>query len=74
LNLNAEQKYRDRGTKKGTRLARRNKLNLNAEQKYRDRGTKHDYRRGTRLARRNKSNPNVQQNIGTAEQKYRDHS
>jgi hypothetical protein len=40
LNIKAEQKYRDRGTKKGTRLARRNKLNLNMEQKYRDRGTK----------------------------------
>jgi hypothetical protein len=33
LNIKAEQKYRDRGTKKGTRLALRNKLNLNMEQK-----------------------------------------
>jgi hypothetical protein len=36
--------------KKGTRLARRNKLNLNTEQKNRNRGTQ----KGTRLARRNK--------------------
>jgi hypothetical protein len=40
-----EQKYRDRGTGKGTRLAQRNKLNLNVEQKYRNHGTK----KGTKL-------------------------
>jgi hypothetical protein len=39
-NLNAEQKYRDHGTKKGTRLTQRNKSNLNAEQKYKKCGTK----------------------------------
>jgi hypothetical protein len=36
LNLNAEQKYRDHGTKhdyrRGTRLARRNKSNPNVQQ------------------------------------------
>jgi hypothetical protein len=35
-----EQNYRDRGTKKETRLAPRNKLNLNMKQKYRNHGTK----------------------------------
>jgi hypothetical protein len=40
IKFNMEQKYRDRGTKKGTRLAWRNKLNLNVEQKYRNHGTK----------------------------------
>jgi hypothetical protein len=33
-------KNRNRGTQKGTRLARRNKLNLSTELKYRNRGTK----------------------------------
>jgi hypothetical protein len=41
LNIKAEQKYGNRGTKKiGTRLARRNELNLYMEQKYRDRDAK----------------------------------
>jgi hypothetical protein len=44
-NLSAEQKYRNHGIKKETRLARRNKLNLNMEQKYRNHGTK----KGTKL-------------------------
>jgi hypothetical protein len=58
LNLNTEQKYRDRVAKKGTRLARRNELNLNTEQKYRDRGGKRnkastkeqiEFKRGTKI-------------------------
>jgi hypothetical protein len=48
IELNTEQKHRNHGTKKETRLARRNKLNLNTEQKNRNRGTQ----KGTRLARR----------------------